>query len=139
MVERYPGEADLKAIRSHVHKFLYTGLKLHTDLRDKLSEAKSLDVVKETVQEMMTRRKDLPVQSKIGWYYRYWPSMSISKDTAPTFIFTDWDTQISVDPLFNKKKKSKEYKKEETVVNNDVLASGEIEMDLGNFLEGEDQ
>ena len=92
MVEKYPGEADLKAIRSHVHKFLYTGLKLHTDLRDKLSEAKSLDIVKETVQEMITRRKDLSVESKIGWYYRYWPSMNIAKDTAPTYIFTDWDT-----------------------------------------------
>jgi hypothetical protein len=26
MVERYPGEADLKNVRSHLHKFLYTGL-----------------------------------------------------------------------------------------------------------------
>jgi len=26
MVEKYPGEADLKNVRSHLHKFLYTGL-----------------------------------------------------------------------------------------------------------------
>lgn len=41
-VEKYPGEADLKNVRSHLHKFLYTGLKVHTDLRDRLSDAKSL-------------------------------------------------------------------------------------------------
>ena len=47
MVERYPGEADMKNVRSHLHKFLYTGLQIHTDLRDRLSDAKSLDVLKE--------------------------------------------------------------------------------------------
>jgi len=45
MVRKYPGEADLKCIRSHCHKFLYTGLKVHTDLRDRLTEAVSLDEV----------------------------------------------------------------------------------------------
>jgi len=49
MVEKYPGEADLKNIRSHLHKFLYTGLQVHTDLRDRLSDAKSLDVLKDVV------------------------------------------------------------------------------------------
>jgi tRNA-dihydrouridine synthase 1 len=37
MVRKYPGEADLKCIRSHVHKFLHTGLKEHADLRERLS------------------------------------------------------------------------------------------------------
>jgi hypothetical protein len=52
MVEKYPGEADLKNIRSHLHKFLHSGLKIHTDLRDKLSDTKSLDTIKEVVAEM---------------------------------------------------------------------------------------
>jgi hypothetical protein len=52
-VELYPGEADFKNIRSHLHKFLYTGLQVHTDLRDKLSDAKSLDTIKEVVLEMI--------------------------------------------------------------------------------------
>jgi tRNA-dihydrouridine synthase 1 len=52
MVEKYPGEADLKNIRSHLHKFLHSGLKIHTDLRDKLSDTKSIDTIKEVVAEM---------------------------------------------------------------------------------------
>jgi hypothetical protein len=39
MTEKYKGEADLKIIKSHTHKFLHAGLKIHTDLRDKLVEA----------------------------------------------------------------------------------------------------
>jgi len=27
MVERYPGEADMKNMRSHIHKYLHTGFK----------------------------------------------------------------------------------------------------------------
>lgn len=76
MVDKYPGEADLKNVRSHLHKFLYTGLQTHTDLRDRLSDAKSLDVLKDVVKEMIERRKDIDPPSKIAWYYRYWASMS---------------------------------------------------------------
>ena len=56
MVEKYPGEADLKNVRSHLHKFMHSGLQVHTDLRDRMSDAKSLDVLKEIVQEMIARR-----------------------------------------------------------------------------------
>ena len=87
MVDDYPGEADLKTIRSHLHKFLYSGLKLHTDLRDRLSDCKSLDLIKLIVQEMFERRQALSPTEKLGWYYRYWPSMQLIKDESPTFIF----------------------------------------------------
>jgi hypothetical protein len=53
MVDRYPGETDLKNVRSHLHKFLYTGLKEHTDLRDRLSDCKSLELIREIVNEMI--------------------------------------------------------------------------------------
>ena len=135
MVTRYPGEADLKNIRSHLHKFLHSGLKVHTDLRDKLSEAKSLDIVKEVALEMKERRLGINPKDKITWYYRYWASMKIEKGQAPTFIFDEWDEQISKDPLFNKKLRDQEKKKTEYIVNNDVLTSGAIDMDLGGFLE----
>jgi hypothetical protein len=92
MVEAYPGEADLKNVRSHLHKFLYTGLKIHTDLRDKLSDAKSLDTLKEVVKEMTARREGVTPDDKIGWYYRYWNSMSIEKGSDSTYVFTDWNT-----------------------------------------------
>jgi tRNA-dihydrouridine synthase len=45
MVDKYPGESDLKSVRSHCHKFLHTGLKIHVDLRTKLAESKSLEEV----------------------------------------------------------------------------------------------
>jgi tRNA-dihydrouridine synthase 1 len=34
--EKYPGEADLKILKAHMHKFLYSGFTLHghTDLRE---------------------------------------------------------------------------------------------------------
>lgn len=137
MVEAYPGEADLKNVRSHLHKFLYTGLKVHTDLRDKLSDAKSLDTLKEVVAEMTARRESVTADEKIGWYYRYWNSMSIEKGTNSTYVFTDWNTQIKESPVLNKKSKKSDQKKlGDTVVNDCVLANGALEMDLGGFLDG---
>ena len=140
MVEAYPGEADLKNVRSHMHKFLYTGLKEHTDLRDKLSDSKSLDTIKEVVAEMILRRQGVKPEDKIGWYYRYWNSMSIEKGTHSTYVFTDWNTQIKESPVLNKKSKNKDPAKKlgDTVVNDCALANGALEMDLGGFLEGND-
>ena len=60
MVERYPGESDLKNVRSHLHKFLHTGFKQHTDLRDKLSLGKDQALFRDIVLEMAERRKDVP-------------------------------------------------------------------------------
>ncbi len=138
MVDSYPGEADLKNVRSHMHKFLYTGLKIHTDLRDKLSDSKSLDTIKEVVREITLRRNGIPPEKKIGWYYRYWNSMSLEMGTHPTFVFTDWNTQIKEIPVLNKKSKSKDNTKKlgDTVVNDCALANGALEMDLGGFLDG---
>lgn len=92
MVEKYPGEADLKNVRSHLHKFLYTGLQTHTDLRDRLSDAKSLDVLKDVVKEMIERRKGIDPPSKIAWYYRYWASMSSVRGQDNTFRTLEWDS-----------------------------------------------
>jgi tRNA-dihydrouridine synthase len=105
MVEKYPGESDIKNTRSHVHKFLHIGLKVHTDLRDRVAESKSVADLKLIVAEMKDRRKLQDPVEKLGWYYRYWNSLKVSKDTASTYTLQDWNTQISTDPLFNKKLK----------------------------------
>ena len=47
LYEQYPGEADLKTLRSHMFKFLHTGLQKHTDIRDNLNKAKGYEPIKE--------------------------------------------------------------------------------------------
>lgn len=47
LYEKYPGEADLKCLRSHMFKFLYTGLSKHTDIRDTLNKAKGYEPIKD--------------------------------------------------------------------------------------------
>jgi hypothetical protein len=59
MFEQYKGEADLKIVKSHVHKFLHSGLKIHTDLREKLVVCDNIDEVKIIINEMKERRKDI--------------------------------------------------------------------------------
>jgi len=62
-----------------------------------------MDEIIAVAREMFERRAGLRPQDKIGWYYRYWPSMKLTKGETPTFIFDDWNEAISKDPLFNKK------------------------------------
>lgn len=90
MVDRYPGEADLKNVRSHVHKFLHTGFKQHTDLRDKLTLSKTIQEFKSIIEEMHERRKDMPSEKKLGWYHRYWPSENKVVGETRTWITQDW-------------------------------------------------
>lgn len=45
MYEKYPGEADIKIAKAHMHKFLYSGftlMKLH-DLRQKMVDASTVE------------------------------------------------------------------------------------------------
>jgi len=57
MYAKYPGEADLKTIRSHLFKFLYKGLTEHTDLRSELGSAKGFDAIKAVVDKLKERRE----------------------------------------------------------------------------------
>ena len=52
LFEKYPGEADLKALKSHMFKFLHTGLQKHTDIRDALNEARGFQAIKEVALQM---------------------------------------------------------------------------------------
>ena len=92
-------------------------------------------------KEMIERRKEIDPPSKIAWYYRYWASMSAVRGQDKTFRTLEWDSQISQDPLFNKALKDKQdltrdKPKGETVVNDSIIDSGALDMDLGGFLDG---
>ena len=66
--------------------------------------------------------------------------MSIKKGEASTYVFTEWNTQLAQSPLFNKKLRDKSggtKKVGDTVVNECALGNGKLEMDLGQFLDGE--
>ena len=116
LYEKYPGEADLKTLRSHMFKFLHTGLQKHTDIRDVLNKAKGYEPIKEVAVLMKERRKDEPVQDKIGWYYRHWKSMGLDRETNKTYSVQPWDEQCIQDPLLNPALQPPKAKRQKTNV-----------------------
>ena len=93
MYEQYPGEADLKCLRSHMFKFLYTGLSKHTDIRDQLNQAKGYEAIKAVAIAMKERRNGDTPESKLGWYYRHWKGMGCDPETTKTYSVQPWDEQ----------------------------------------------
>ena len=91
LYERYPGEADLKSLKSHMFKFLHIGLSKHTDIRDVLNKAKGFEAIKEVAVLMKERRNGESVDEKIGWYYRHWRSMGLDRQTTKTFSVEPWN------------------------------------------------
>mmetsp|Transcript_31977 Transcript_31977/g.42354 ORF Transcript_31977/g.42354 Transcript_31977/m.42354 type:complete len:240 (+) Transcript_31977:496-1215(+) len=102
LYEQYPGEADLKTLRSHMFKFLHSGFSKHTDIRDLLNKSKGFEPIREVAALMKERRKDETVEEKLGWYYRHWRSMGLDRETTKTYSTEDWNTQCIKDPLLNK-------------------------------------
>lgn len=53
--EKYPGEADIKIIRAHLHKFMHSGFNTHghTDLRDKLNKMWGKTVTIEDLRDLV--------------------------------------------------------------------------------------
>lgn len=102
LFEKYPGEADLKCLRSHMFKFLHTGLQKHTDIRDVLNKAKGYEPIKKVAVMMKERRKDETKEEKIGWYYRHWKGMGLDRATTMTYSVEEWNEQCIKDPLLNK-------------------------------------
>jgi tRNA-dihydrouridine synthase 1 len=76
--EKYRGEGNCKILKAHLHKFLHSGFNIHgnADLREKLNSIgfkdEKLDEVRDLVNEMKNRRKDVAAIDKITWYYRHW-------------------------------------------------------------------
>lgn len=62
--EKYPGEANVKILRAHLHKFLHSGFVAHghTDLRERLNKIdgkQSISEFRALVLEMKERRKHI--------------------------------------------------------------------------------
>ena len=47
--------------------------------------------MKEVAIKMKERRKDEPVEEKIGWYHRHWKGMDIKKEEVKTYSMEPWD------------------------------------------------
>ncbi|KAH0478108.1 MAG: uncharacterized protein KVP18_004159 [Porospora cf. gigantea A] len=56
-------------VKSHLFRFLYTGLQVHTDLRDKLAASSSMSEFRDVAGEM--RRRRAGTSDRIGWYSRH--------------------------------------------------------------------
>ena len=91
MFENYPGDSDLKCLRAHMFKFLYTGLSKHTDIRDVLNKAKGYDAIKQVAILMKERRINETPQEKLGWYYRHWKGMNLDVATTKTYSMESWN------------------------------------------------
>ena len=74
LAQKYPhqGPVENRCVKTHMFRFLYAGLQRHTDLRDDLGSAKSIDEIKAVVTTMRERRlaEDGSFPDK-GWYRRY--------------------------------------------------------------------
>jgi hypothetical protein len=51
---------------------LFTGLSIHTDLRERLVKAQGIETFRAIAQEMQARRAEVDPSEKLGWYLRYW-------------------------------------------------------------------
>ena len=113
MYEKYPGEADIKIVRAHLHKFMHSGFNTHghTDLRDKLNKLDgkkaNIDDLRKLVMELKERRKDVKPIDKITWYYRHWKDNweaakagRQNKQILPSTKIMDaeWDSWMADDP-----------------------------------------
>ena len=105
-------------------KFLYTGLQIHTDLRSKLGQSKTVEELREVANEIKERRKNETAESKITWYHRHFKSMGLDPETTNTYSLVPWDEQCSKDPLFEDgapKKKKKKKKKSKGAAGSDIV------------------
>jgi len=74
LAEQYPhqGPFENRCIKTHMFRFLYAGLQRHTDLRDLLGAAKSVDDIRAVVSSMRDRRaSEEGTFPDRGWYRRY--------------------------------------------------------------------
>lgn len=114
LYQQYPGEADLKCLRSHMFKFLYVGLQKYTDIRESLNQAKGFEAIKEVAFMMKERRKNESLEEKIGWYYRHWEGMGLDKKSIKTYSLEPWNEQCVKDPLLNKALQPPKAKRQKT-------------------------
>jgi len=66
-------ETDPAYIRPHLFKMLYAGLQKHTDLREDLARAKTLEELTNITKKVQELRVSESPETKLGWYLRYMP------------------------------------------------------------------
>lgn len=59
LYEKYPGEGNRSILRAHLFKFLHEGLRIHTDLRDRLARVQEVADFRAIAEDMQSRRKDM--------------------------------------------------------------------------------
>uniref|UniRef100_A0A7S3FV07 tRNA-dihydrouridine(16/17) synthase [NAD(P)(+)] n=1 Tax=Strombidium rassoulzadegani TaxID=1082188 RepID=A0A7S3FV07_9SPIT len=126
--KKYPGEANFKIVRAHMHKFMHSGFTLHghSDLRDKMNKIDGkrdmFEQYLEIAQEMKERRKDIAPIDKITWYYRHWKEQGQlaleglkHREELPQSQIMDceWDDWMRDDPRNPQSQKAKDEKAEE--------------------------
>ena len=126
--EKYRGEANLKILKAHLHKFMHSGFNIHgnADLRERLNKIgfkdEKLDEVRDLVNEMKTRRKGVAPIDKITWYYRHWKDSGQlalegvkNKDQMPKSYIDDaeWDSWMLDDPRNPQSQKAKDKREAE--------------------------
>jgi tRNA-dihydrouridine synthase len=79
-VIKYPDQ--ISYVKSHLFKLFHSGLKIHTDLRTRLGKGRTYEEFNGIVKEMGQRRKDMPLEDKLGWYKRYWKKTEIKPELA---------------------------------------------------------
>lgn len=80
--EKYD-KPNSKYIKPHLFKILHKGLNEHTDLRERLGNAKTLEEYRSIVKELKERRKEVRLEDKFGWYERY-QNYAPMKDNGPS-------------------------------------------------------
>jgi tRNA-dihydrouridine synthase 1 len=71
---------NLGCLKAHMFKMLHSGLSRHTDLRNSLGQAKEYQTYRDVVTSISELRKNDSLQSKFGWYERYWHNCYVGND-----------------------------------------------------------
>jgi tRNA-dihydrouridine synthase len=79
LTEEYDG-ASVSCIRAHLFKMLFKGLNENVDLRERMAKAITMDEFRSIVAELKNRRIELGLESKFGWYQRYWNKFYIKPE-----------------------------------------------------------
>ena len=90
--EKY--EVDINTVRNHLYKSLFSCFKRHTDIRDCVIKAPTVEAIREAVVELKDRRQDKLTQSKIKWYHRYWKTHQ-NESTHSEDPYDEWLAQMN--------------------------------------------
>jgi tRNA-dihydrouridine synthase 1 len=112
-------KADVAQVRAHMFKILYAGLSIHTDLREAMTKAKTIEEFRDLAIQLQKRRDGVEPKDKLGWYLRYMPAES--KDRYNNHLLQlngPKSLERRGSDKIEEEKANKEVKTEEVVENN---------------------